>query len=636
MNCRKHTIYVIMIIAAHIRRKEGGKLDIMQEETQKKGLSLFCMYAQEDRELYIELNRHLSTLKRQKVITNWYDFAITSMEDWKLEIKAQFNNADIILLLVSPDFVSSDYCYSTDMSQVVKRHEKGETHVIPIILRSSFWNNTPFGRLQALPIDGKPITIWQDRDEAFLTIVQGIFNAINLLLSHSLPSDSQLSQSVREPLSPRTIAISSPIKVLYIYTHKDSILCIELDKHLSSLKRQGIIDEWYSLDITSGMDQTDSTNQFIHQAQLILPMISADFLASDYIYSTEMKYIIEQHYAGITSVIPIILRPCIWQDSPLVNFGVLPVGGRAVITWNDRDEAFLNIAVGIRQAMAVPLPSPVSSEERKQQNVNIMKYRSEQSTSKPIKFFYIYAREDTDLLNHLQKHLLPLVRQGLVVVSYDRLIQAGTNWHTYIDEELNSAQFILLIVTADFLASEYCYSIEMERALKRQEAGECLVIPIIMRPVDWLDTPIGKLQALPTSAKPVTTWADIDEAFSDITQNIRQIVLSLLNQVEQKTKEQWIIEGKEYYDIHQYDDALTAYEKALDLDPDNEPVRETVGHIQIQLGLYDKALMTYEELLRASSSASGYLFKGLALQRMGKPIEALAAYQKAREHGYSG
>ncbi|SRR6266436_2206735 len=93
-----------------------------------------------------------------------------------------------------------------------------------------------------------------------------------------------------------------------------------------------------------------------------------------------------------------------------------------------------------------------------------------------------------------------------------------------INIHLNSAQIILLLVSPDFLASEYCYGDEVERAMKRHEAGEAIVIPIILRPVEWEDTPFSKLQPLPTDGRPATRWRNLDEAFLDIERGIRKAI----------------------------------------------------------------------------------------------------------------
>ena len=148
-------------------------------------------------------------------------------------------------------------------------------------------------------------------------------------------------------------------------------------------------------------------------------------------------------------------------------------------------------------------------------------------TPKPIEVFFSYSHKDEELCGELLKHLSILKRQGVIQDWHDRKIGAGTEWEGEINTHLNTAGVILLLISADFLASDYCYDVEMKRALKRHDAGEARVIPVILRPVDWKGAPFGKLQALPTDAKPVTSWPDRDQAFLNVAQGIRAAVKEL-------------------------------------------------------------------------------------------------------------
>src|SRR5579862_3836227 len=147
---------------------------------------------------------------------------------------------------------------------------------------------------------------------------------------------------------------------------------------------------------------------------------------------------------------------------------------------------------------------------------------SDQQPIKPIELFYSYSHKDEKLREKLETHLALLKRQGVIADWHDRKITAGQEWSNKIDEHLNTAQIILLLVSADFLASDYCYDVEMKRAIERHETGEAYVIPIILRPCDWHSAPFGKLQALPRDAKPIRQWADRDAAFLDVIQGIRR------------------------------------------------------------------------------------------------------------------
>ena len=144
-----------------------------------------------------------------------------------------------------------------------------------------------------------------------------------------------------------------------------------------------------------------------------------------------------------------------------------------------------------------------------------------------IKFFYSYAHEDKTLRDELEKHLGTLKRLELITEWHDRDIHAGTEWKHEIDMHLNAANIILLLISSDFMSSDYCYSVEMRRALERHRLREARVIPILLRPVDWEGTPIAPLQMLPSGTKPITRWQDKDEAFSDVAKGIRKVIKEL-------------------------------------------------------------------------------------------------------------
>jgi len=151
----------------------------------------------------------------------------------------------------------------------------------------------------------------------------------------------------------------------------------------------------------------------------------------------------------------------------------------------------------------------------------------------PVNIFCSYARKDIAFLNKLKQHLTSLQREGLVsTLWYDHEISAGTEWEKEIDAHLNSAQIILLLVSPDFIASEYCYSKEVQQAMERHEKGEATVIPIILRPVSWQGTPFSKLHALPKDARPITDtrWNTQDFGYYSITEGIRKAIHELTSQ----------------------------------------------------------------------------------------------------------
>lgn len=141
-----------------------------------------------------------------------------------------------------------------------------------------------------------------------------------------------------------------------------------------------------------------------------------------------------------------------------------------------------------------------------------------------IHVFFSYARRDQNLRDQLENHLSNLKYRGLITTWNAREISAGEETIQQIDIHLNTAHIILLLISASFLASEYCYSREMMRALQRHERGEAHVIPVLLRPVLFTDAPFAKLQPLPTNRKPVVNWRNRDSAFVDIAVGIERVV----------------------------------------------------------------------------------------------------------------
>lgn len=140
------------------------------------------------------------------------------------------------------------------------------------------------------------------------------------------------------------------------------------------------------------------------------------------------------------------------------------------------------------------------------------------------KVFFSYSHVDEGLRDQLETHLALMKRQGVIEAWHDRRLVAGSEIDPGISQNIEEADIILLLVSADFLASDYCYSREMMRALERHEARGARVIPVILRPCDWHGAPFGKLLATPRDGKPVTSWPNRDEAFTEVARHIRKAV----------------------------------------------------------------------------------------------------------------
>jgi internalin A len=143
-------------------------------EPRHKTVRLFISYSHKDEHLRNKLQTHLTLLHRQRIIDAWDDRRIGSGDEWKQKIDENLERADIVLLLVSADFIASDYCYEKEMKRALERHDKGEAVVIPIIVREVNWYGAPFAGLQVLPKDGRAVALWNPRDSAWRNVSEGI------------------------------------------------------------------------------------------------------------------------------------------------------------------------------------------------------------------------------------------------------------------------------------------------------------------------------------------------------------------------------------------------------------------------------------------------------------------------------
>jgi tetratricopeptide (TPR) repeat protein len=233
-----------------------------------------------------------------------------------------------------------------------------------------------------------------------------------------------------------------------------------------------------------------------------------------------------------------------------------------------------------------------------------------------LKLFYCYAREDKLLRDALGVHLGNLKRQELIIDWHDRNINAGQEWAREIDTNLNEADIILLLISPDFVHSNYCYSIEMTRALERHENGTARVIPIILRHGDYEGAPFSKLQALPTDAVPVIDrkWRTRDEALVNVVKGIRKIVGELLCN-------DWLVMGNEYFLREQYREALNAFEQATFFNPDNSLAYVGKGQTLNKLASnnfsgenHEKALAAFTRAIEIDPlNADAYVGKGNTL-----------------------
>jgi tetratricopeptide (TPR) repeat protein len=277
--------------------------------------------------------------------------------------------------------------------------------------------------------------------------------------------------------------------------------------------------------------------------------------------------------------------------------------------------------------------------------------RSEQARGAFV--FFSYAHQDKRFRDKLEAHLSNLKYRGLISTWHDREIRAGEEWAQQIDIYLNKAHIILLLISSDFMASEYCYSIEMKRALERHEQGEADVVPILLRPVLYTDAPFAKLEMLPTNGKPVIRWRDRDSAFFDIACGIERVaqkypippvppparalpgerllrlIISILDSLGGPAIV--AIPARSARERRYYEEAIEAYRRALSRNPSDGDAHRGMGNALYALGHYDQALDAFAQAINCDTTPAAYAGLGDVFARLRRYSEAVAAYERAIE-----
>jgi hypothetical protein len=165
----------------------------------KGPLKLFLSYAHEDRDIVAELRKHLAPLRYEQIVTDWYDLELIPGQDWDREILSQLESSDLVLVMVSADFVASKYAYGRELSLALDLHDQERLRMLPVICRNCRWQNLPFSRLQVLPEGAVAISSWENRDDAFVSVVLGVERVAREILStgDSLVDDWLTSRLLR-------------------------------------------------------------------------------------------------------------------------------------------------------------------------------------------------------------------------------------------------------------------------------------------------------------------------------------------------------------------------------------------------------------------------------------------------------
>jgi adenylate kinase family enzyme len=644
-------------------------------------LEVFCCYAREDQEMLERLKKHLAPMQRSGQITIWSDFNLNAGVEWEKEQHQHLESADIVLLLISPDFMNSDYCYSTEMARSIQRHDEGSAHIIPILLRSTYWKDAPFANIQMAPMDAKPVTRWPDLDDALHDITVHINRVVSDLRTRSAQRevngqtytgrDALIEPIVISPITYRLsevfvksgfpnvtfverddfvllkLALEQPGRGVIIEgpsgigkTTSVEKVVRDLEAHYSHLSMQQVlsarnpihrdrlrtirewnkgtvvIDDFHRLDadlrhklvdyLKELADTSSQTQKVVivgiprtGQAlvdmsfdlatrldvfslskvddKLIFQVIEKGEEALNVRFESKADLVLAANgslnlaqylcfyvcaLVGVTETQKYtrIIRSDMRQVTKEVLKDLKMKFGKSIKQFiamgGSREVTCLRLLEELAMAEDSFLSLPLFKESRPDLTYGIECFLQEDWMSKlysacpesenhlffdsvrraliiddPQLGFYLkqvsfstlaketgkittmaerrvfisYSHEDNDWLERLRVHLKPIEREGMIDLWVDTKIAAGLQWKDAILQALETACVAVLLVSGEFLASDFIAEHELPKLLDRAQAGGTIIIPVILSPSVFTRTKLGAFQAINDPKHPLTT-----------------------------------------------------------------------------------------------------------------------------------
>ncbi|OQW42615.1 MAG: toll-Interleukin receptor [Proteobacteria bacterium SG_bin4] len=277
---------------------------------------IFISYSHKDESFRSDLEEHLSMLKRSGVISVWHDRRILAGDEWKGKIDRNLESADIVLFLISPSFLASDYCYDIEVKQAMTNKAAGKCEIISIIIRHCDWNDCVFSQFQAVPKDAKPINAWHDKDEAWLDAISEIKRHINefkpLYQASAVmlkPDTPCISQSTEEWLKDTEISLThrkiNKINLDKIFVVPDvEYQGTDEDENIKIESAQTLLDK-PGLYLISGEEQQGKTSLLkYYYKELLIFSYMPIYIDATTIKISDVKQLINKHlneqYTGIS------------------------------------------------------------------------------------------------------------------------------------------------------------------------------------------------------------------------------------------------------------------------------------------------------------------------------------------------
>ncbi|MBW4606252.1 MAG: tetratricopeptide repeat protein, partial [Hassallia sp. WJT32-NPBG1] len=568
-----------------------------------KSVEVFISYHENDNDLREELEKHLASLQREKIITSWSDRQIIAGQEFKGEINKYLNQAGLILLLVSSDFIASDYHWTVEVTRALEQNAAGKASVIPVLLRPVHWKTPPIDKLSPLPKNRKPIKKWDDRDEAFLEVVKGIRQEVKRLVASSNYSPPKQSSANQKPLLLKPAADNAP---------------------------------------------PQSGNQVETDLTLELPLS-----INELTYGTEKKIALED--GSITVTVPSGFSPGKklrirgkGKVNPITNqrgdlyLKIVSIQ-KVEVSLEDYQQKLRQYEQELIKVLQSEYPLSDHSRERLKNYQQMLRLRDEDVT-------LIEEQVTAQELEKRQYQVTSLINEADHLLKDEKLEEAALKYKAALHLDPNSVR--AHIGFGDVLseqekyneaAQEYRQAIDLnpDDAEAHFNLGATLFVQDTLEDaIDELHKAIninpnfslahlylgfalskqGRLEEARLALEQGTSFT-----FSD------KLTKSLLTRASDKGLAGYhLLLGYALSEQGKVEEAIASYQKALQIDPNYANAHNNLGSALSDQGKLEEAIASYQKALQIDPNyANAHYNLGYALQKQGKLEEAIASYQKA-------
>ncbi len=612
-----------------------------------KPIKVFYSYSRRDEHLRAELAKHLSPLRHQGVIEDWHDREIDAGDDWEEVIRLRLSESDLVLLLISPDFLASEYCYGKELAYAMERHVSGETEIVPILLRPIDWESTPFSSLKPLPRNRKPIISWENTDDAFTDVAKQLRRIIKhhkkeqygsfFSLSHiyslfnnkqgklfqaeSLTSAKDVTGYLRIPLECQscgqkyyTTAFQAGSKYRCRKCGCEEAIPDEHNLMILAIRHQKITHEILEKVYTGRLF---SENIFLQAPLLLREIIDPN----DPIKVLQEEDIVERcldvdvenipnvafiaRQKGLLTQIEADLDKAIAGTLPknitpnLLSVGVTHENMRETV--DAMVKTYINIATDER----------VESDEPDHQADKYKVTRPDITSIKPFRRSRILCLScdlDKPYGKALSNHLTALVSGDKICSVVTRYVDNISIDESSVFNIISPYHFVILLMSTDMLATNFCKQRAIEKLLEYHNKHDIVLLPVITRPMAWQKLKISKLQVLPPDGGSLSAYSVLDDACSGVVEGIYNAICKL--------KPEIIVKVAERSDVEAMNDLWVSFS-----------LGEGVKYNP------EKMLEWLEKSARKGKQPYVMSLLGIALQER-RPEEAISWMLQAAEEGY--